>query len=327
MNGQEREARRVVVDFLDAWRYCPVSSSASAARQCLEKAADELLAALAAREAQPTITDEMVERAAKGSHEAERAQYIAAGEDAPTWEECLAEEDLWGGENFTLADVLSFSRAALETALGPAREEPYDPDQDKRPYNELTSTQQVARERASFLRQLDAVDKVLQWKGSGSGRVESIQRLLAAREEPPVGESAMRFRDALCVIADGGKGVDVSPMEFARKTLALAAREDTERPDGAKLRIALMERDWLLGAWAAMAGIPQAEAEAEMLVWTKKWRETAVRDTDQGHEPKIAPKTCACGHPLEAHMVFRTGPPHPCSECKCTTYTEQESER
>jgi hypothetical protein len=32
------------------------------------------------------------------------------------------------------------------------------------------------------------------------------------------------------VIADGGKGVDVSPMEFARKTLdAAAAREDTEQ--------------------------------------------------------------------------------------------------
>ena len=113
--------------------------------------------------------------------------------------------------------------------------------------------------------------------------------------------------------------IDVIPKE--------PARGDTERPDDDKLKIALMERDWLLGAWAAMAGIPQAEAEAEMLVWTKKWRETAVRDTDQGHEPKIAPKTCACGHPLEAHMVFRTGPPHPCSECKCTTYTEQEPKR
>jgi hypothetical protein len=43
----------VVVDFLDAWRYCPVSSSAASSRQCLEDSARQLLAALAAREEPP----------------------------------------------------------------------------------------------------------------------------------------------------------------------------------------------------------------------------------------------------------------------------------
>ena len=36
------------IDFLDSWRFCPVSSSPNAARQCLEDAAGQLLAALAA---------------------------------------------------------------------------------------------------------------------------------------------------------------------------------------------------------------------------------------------------------------------------------------
>jgi hypothetical protein len=42
------ERRRVVVDFLDAWRYCPVASSPDPSPQCLENAATQLLDALAA---------------------------------------------------------------------------------------------------------------------------------------------------------------------------------------------------------------------------------------------------------------------------------------
>ena len=49
LHGQERDVQ-VVVDFLEAWRYCPVASSPNPARQCLEDAAGQLLAALAARE-------------------------------------------------------------------------------------------------------------------------------------------------------------------------------------------------------------------------------------------------------------------------------------
>ncbi len=55
----------------------------------------------------------------------------------------------------------------------------------------------------------------------------------------------------------------------AGQAAGLAACEDM-------LKIALMEREWLLGAWAAAFHISQADAEAEMLVWSKKWRETAL---------------------------------------------------
>lgn len=37
---------QVVVDFLEAWRYCPVASSPRSSLQCLEHAAGELLDAL-----------------------------------------------------------------------------------------------------------------------------------------------------------------------------------------------------------------------------------------------------------------------------------------
>lgn len=40
------DARRVVIDFLDAWRFCPVASSPNPSRQCLENAATQLLNAL-----------------------------------------------------------------------------------------------------------------------------------------------------------------------------------------------------------------------------------------------------------------------------------------
>jgi hypothetical protein len=41
------DSRQVVIDFLDAWRFCPVASSPNPSRQCLENAADQLLDALA----------------------------------------------------------------------------------------------------------------------------------------------------------------------------------------------------------------------------------------------------------------------------------------
>lgn len=43
------QAREEVVDFFDAWRFCPVSRSGNAPRACLEDAAQQLLAAIAAR--------------------------------------------------------------------------------------------------------------------------------------------------------------------------------------------------------------------------------------------------------------------------------------
>ena len=43
----QKDQLQVVVDFLDAWRYCPVASADSPSRECLEKAAREILTALA----------------------------------------------------------------------------------------------------------------------------------------------------------------------------------------------------------------------------------------------------------------------------------------
>ena len=54
---------------------------------------------------------------------------------------------------------------------------PYDPESDKRPYSALSRSQRIARERASYRRQLDAVDRELQWIGTGSGRIEAIRHL------------------------------------------------------------------------------------------------------------------------------------------------------
>lgn len=61
-----------------------------------------------------------------------------------------------------------------------AEVERYDPEADKRPYTELTRFEQIARERASFKRQLDAVDRALCWKGTGFGRVGCAERLREA---------------------------------------------------------------------------------------------------------------------------------------------------
>lgn len=38
---------QIVVDFLDAWRYCPLATSPTPSRQCLEDTAQQLLDALA----------------------------------------------------------------------------------------------------------------------------------------------------------------------------------------------------------------------------------------------------------------------------------------
>lgn len=45
-DAQREKEQQVVVDFLDAWRYCPVSSSPNPSRRCLENTAEQLLAAL-----------------------------------------------------------------------------------------------------------------------------------------------------------------------------------------------------------------------------------------------------------------------------------------
>jgi hypothetical protein len=50
------------------------------------------------------------------------------------------------------------------------------------------------------------------------------------------------------------------------------------------LAVLRMEREWLLGAWAAMAGIPQAQAEAEMLVASEKWRGIAVAESSKDQQ-------------------------------------------
>jgi hypothetical protein len=52
-SDQEGEARKVIVDFLDSWRFCPVSTASAPARSCFEDAATQLLAALACCSTQP----------------------------------------------------------------------------------------------------------------------------------------------------------------------------------------------------------------------------------------------------------------------------------
>jgi hypothetical protein len=42
----DEQAKSVIVDFLDSWRFCPVSQVSAPARSCLEDAAKQLLAAL-----------------------------------------------------------------------------------------------------------------------------------------------------------------------------------------------------------------------------------------------------------------------------------------
>ena|SRR5450432_2598204 len=45
------------------------------------------------------------------------------------------------------------------------------------PYHELEALGKALRERDLLQRQLDAVDRILMWKGTGRGRVESISLL------------------------------------------------------------------------------------------------------------------------------------------------------
>lgn len=100
----------------------------------------------------------------------------------------------------------------------------------------------------------------------------------------------------------------------------LAAREYSkqreEKLDG-KLKIALMERDWLLGAWAAMAGIPQAEAEAEMLVWSKKWRETALAELQPLCQRQDVALTEA--YRIIAHLIGRPANEPPLTHARRST--------
>lgn len=64
------------------------------------------------------IPEKAVEQAAKAMHEAERDNYCTKGETwCGTWEECLADPELWGGENFTLEETLGFAEAALRAGL------------------------------------------------------------------------------------------------------------------------------------------------------------------------------------------------------------------
>lgn len=77
--------------------------------------------------------------------------------------------------------ILAKVEAVVFAALAAREEPPYDPAQDDRPFNELTRTERIARQHASFHRQLAAVDRELQWEGTGRGRIESIRLLLAAR--------------------------------------------------------------------------------------------------------------------------------------------------
>jgi hypothetical protein len=65
MSGKEHE---VVIDFLDAWRFCPVASSPNPSRQCLENAATQLLDALPVRdtERRDDAREEMLDRLEHG---------------------------------------------------------------------------------------------------------------------------------------------------------------------------------------------------------------------------------------------------------------------
>jgi hypothetical protein len=180
----------------------------------------------------------------------------------------------------------------------------YDPDEDKRPYRELTRTQQIARERGSFKRQLEAVDRELQWKGSGRGRIESI-RLLTAREEPQ-NPSEWQIEEAARLIYGGVGPVKVCPWErvdepskvkwlgIAQVVLrgALVPREDTERPDarlpGGDIYIKRGPEHEAFSLATNEAAEKFDERDEEMSwVWMSAklfFARPLVRDTEQEHE-------------------------------------------
>jgi hypothetical protein len=59
-----------------------------------------------------------VDAAAKAAHELERDRHESAGETGvPTWQACLDDPTCWGGENFTLEQVLGFYEAAIRAFL------------------------------------------------------------------------------------------------------------------------------------------------------------------------------------------------------------------
>jgi hypothetical protein len=59
--------KRAAIDFLDAWRFCPVSDSPTASRECLEDAATQLLDALG--EAGPVVrADEAIQISTDSNH-------------------------------------------------------------------------------------------------------------------------------------------------------------------------------------------------------------------------------------------------------------------
>jgi uncharacterized protein (DUF433 family) len=114
------EAKRAVVDFLDAWRFCPVSRADSPARLCLEDAAGQLLAALTGALTQLPV-GVGADPARPSSREARRAggnPHVSADSDRERGEHChscgeavadtcptywIADDDLWseveGGPN------------------------------------------------------------------------------------------------------------------------------------------------------------------------------------------------------------------------------------
>lgn len=53
-SSSDQEAMKVVVDFLNDWRFCPVSTASAPPRSCLEDAATQLLAALDAIDQEET---------------------------------------------------------------------------------------------------------------------------------------------------------------------------------------------------------------------------------------------------------------------------------
>jgi 8-oxo-dGTP pyrophosphatase MutT (NUDIX family) len=63
------------------------------------------------------IPAEAIMAAARAAHEAERAVYVAEGEETPSWDEAVADSTCWAGENFTLEEVLGFQEAAIRAAF------------------------------------------------------------------------------------------------------------------------------------------------------------------------------------------------------------------
>lgn len=131
--GERGEAQAAVVDFLDAWRFCPVSQATTESRRpCLEDAARQLLDLLTGSPAKVTkASDEMKVRALIGYLPGDSRPTFLGAADAGAWEVVDEEEwqritlgwkKCWAGdwESYDYREVFLVFPASVELFKAPA---------------------------------------------------------------------------------------------------------------------------------------------------------------------------------------------------------------